>query len=382
LDCGEWSLKPKENDTSRAKEFFRKVKGTHFYLIPLLLTVVYAILAYTSQEIISNNLKLGIAVTIGIVTVGAIYLWIVLFEVPDKVSQLEFKEKELTTRESEFKKRQDDLEGHVQKLEETLEHLNYPVRYRQFRREIVLTENLGESEQIWDLTVENISNENIYEIIIPVKTFDLYDAFRNKIEELKKLNPDDAENVIRTKAFQDIEQVFEVIIGEKSLDQTMIPGLLYDLTIQNRRFALRGSYVDALTSEGEVAEIVYRIPLEGENYLQPGKPKRIVFKVRNKCAFKKVLDGESTSLRVERLYDEATITIRCPEGYEIARNPIVGANTGLVVKDTSTKTIDKKELARVSNVHIDPDCKRLVWTITKPRISYVYIIFFKITKVS
>jgi len=373
-----------EESLPRWRRFLRGIEGTYFYLIPITLTVTYAIIAYTPQEILSNDVKLGMVCVIGLATLAALYLWIVRSEVPSKLSQLELKSRELETKEGEFLKRRADIEGRLKEHEDTLNHFKYPIRYLQFRRDVVLTENIGESVQTWDLIVQNVSDNDIYEIVIPVKKFDLYEAFTKKFEELQKQNPEDSEDKIRMRAFLEIEQVLDVVVGEKSLNPSMIQGLIHDLTIESRSYALRGRYADELTPGGKgfLAEIVYRIPLEDENRLEPGKPKRIALKIRNKCSFAKVLEGEVTSLRVERFYDEATITIRCPDGFNITRNPVENARTGLKVVDAATKTPDKAELDRVASVHIDPDHKRLVWTITMPKVGYLYIIHFKIQPIS
>ena len=370
----------KESRRERLGRMLGKTKGTHFYLIPIVLSGTYAALAYVPESLISNSVKLVIVGISSVSVLFFLYLWIILSEVPTKIARLKMRELQINTKETEFEKRQAFLEYRVSRLQRTLEHLKYPIRYHQFRREIVLSKNIGESEQIWDMTVENITDKDIREIVLPSRSLDLYEVFSKECDALKKQSSKSPEEVIR-KAFATIEKIQDVIIADKSLDKASILSILHDLTVQHRRFSLRGSYVDELTADGEgdVAEVLYKIPLEGENKLEPGKPKRIVFKVYNKCSFMHVLENETTSLKVERLYDEAVITIKCPDGYEIMRNPVKGSSNGLKVINSATMTIDKDELDLSSTAHTDSDNKRIVWTISKPKIGHVYIIHFKIS---
>jgi hypothetical protein len=370
----------KESKRERLRRFLSKAKGTHFYLIPIVLSGTYAALAYVPENLISNSVKFVIVGISSVSVLVFLYLWIILSEVPNKYARLKLRELELTTKENEFEKREAYLEGRVNRLQKTLEHLKYPIRYHQFRREITLSKNIGESEQTWDMTVENITDKDIYEMVLPSRSLDLYDVFGKECDALKKQNVKSPEEVVR-KAFAAVEKIQDVLIADKSLDKASLLSILYDLTVQHRRFSLRGSYVDELTTDGEgdVAEVLYKIPLEGENKLEPGKPKRIVFRVYNKCAFMRVLEDETTSLKVERLYDEAVITIQCPDGYEIMRNPVKGSSNGLKVINSATMTLDKDELDLSSNAHTDSGNKRIVWTISKPKVGHVYIIHFKIS---
>jgi cell division protein FtsB len=364
---------------SKFQRFLEKAKGTHFYLIPIALTVTYATLVYIPTEQMSNSIKLIIVAVTGVAVFSFLYLWIVLSEVPNRYNRLRFRELQLDTKETEFKKRQDDLEGHISKLQSRLDHLKHPIRYRQFRREIMLSkDHIGESEQTWVLNIENISDQDIYEFTLPSRNLDLYDAFKKgfaKFEKDTTLSPE--EKIRRT--FTELEQVLEAKIGDKSLEKTALSSLLFDLTVQHRRFSLRGSYVDELTAagEGDVAEVTYKIPLEGEDRLKPTIPKTMTFKVYNKCAFLEVLKDEVTSLKVEHVYDEAVITVECPEGHELIRNRVKGTDNGLKVLDSVAKTQDKDELNRSCNIHVDQNRRRIVWTIQKPKIGYVYLMHFK-----
>lgn len=352
----------------RFKGFLDKIKGTHFYLIPIGLTVTYAIIAYLPIDPI---LKLGFVSGIGIVVVLSVYLWIVSSDVPKRSRELMIKEIELTAKEEDIKY-----------LETIVERIPVDVRYREFNREVCIDATDGSSDQTWNVIVENVSkNRNLTRLDIPSKRFDAYDQLDIRRPKLKKANPNVSDSRIEEMAFKEIEYPTEVIVGEKILEKGILEGLISDFTIHRRRFSKSGAYYDELSSEGEVAEVTYTVPLEGQDAVQPGQTKRIVLKAKNACAYRNVMECEAISARVNKLYDETTMTITCKPGFVIQRVSTPDTPTGLKVVDIATHRLDETELGRVSGVYIDQDRRKLVWKILKPKIGYVYIMRFKLSKV-
>lgn len=349
------------------QEFLDKIKGTHFYMIPIGLAVTYAIIAYLPVEAI---VKLGFVSGIGIAVVLGVYLWIVSSDVPKRSRDLMFKEIELAAKEEDIKY-----------LETIVERIPIDVRYREFNREVCIDVADGSSEQTWNVIVENVSKNRILtRLDIPSKRFDVYDQLDIRRAKLKKANPGASEARLEEMAFKEVEYPTEVIVGEKILEKSILEGLMSDFLVHRRRFSKSGGYYDELTADGEVAEVTYTIPLEGQDTIEPGQTKRIVLKVKNTCSYRNVMESEVISTRVNKLYDEATMTITCKPGFVIQRVSSLDSPTGLKVVDIATKRLDDTELGRVSGVYIDQDRRKLVWKILKPRIGYVYIMRFKLSK--
>jgi len=346
------------------------MKGKYFYLIPTLLAITFALLAYVPAESVSNTAKLWIVAVVGIVFGLSLYLWVVTSDVPRKIGELEIKEIELTHKEDEIKY-----------LESIVERIPVDVRYREFNREVCIDPADGSSDQTWTVIVENVSKtQNLTRLDIPSKRFDVYDQLEANRTSLKAADPSLSVEKIEELAFRKVEQVVEAIIGERALEKSLLEGLISDYTIHRRRFSKSGAYYDELASDGEVAEVSYTIPLEGLDTVGPGQTKRVILRTKNTCAYRNALRGEVISARVNKLYDETTMAVTCKEGYFVQRDPSHDAPTGLKVIDIATKRHDDTELGRVSNVYIDQDRRRLVWKILNPKIGYVYVMRFKLSK--